>query len=94
MWRGYELGLLWYGYFMCDEWIHRGYKDTMKARFAEVIRAYPDSAPTISGSMPPWFGNRTFHKSHKSNLLRKDKKHYSKYFKNVPNNLPYEWPVP
>jgi hypothetical protein len=42
---------------------------------------------------PLWFGKRKFHRAHKSNLLRKDRKYYLKYFWFVPNNLPYVWPV-
>jgi hypothetical protein len=43
---------------------------------------------------PPWFNNQDFFVSHQSNLLRKDKEHYSKFFGNdIPDNLPYVWPV-
>ena len=93
MWRGYELALAWYGLYMCDEWKYRGYKDTMSDKFHKVIEAYPGDATRFFYAVPPWVGNRKFHKSHKSNLLRKDKAYYSKFFKNVPDNLPYEWPV-
>lgn len=92
MWRGYEVALLWYGVTMCDEWIKRGYKDTLRIKFMGVLRAY-DVSRRFFYEIPPWQGKRKFHKSHKSNLLRKDKAYYSKYFKNVPDNLPYEWPV-
>ena len=42
---------------------------------------------------PKWMGNIEFHRSHQSNLLRKDPVHYSKYFSGVPDNLPYIWPT-
>lgn len=92
MWRGYEVALLWYGVTMCEEWIARGYKDTLRIKFMSVLNAY-DVSRRFFYETPLWHGNRKFHKSHKSNLLRKDKKYYSKHFKNVPDNLPYEWPV-
>jgi len=43
-------------------------------------------------SPPSWLGDPMFHLSHQSNLLRKDRDHYIKYF-NVPDNLEYVWPV-
>ena len=44
-------------------------------------------------SFPPWFGNNSFHASHRSNLLRKNKKHYSKFKWKEPQNIPYIWPT-
>jgi hypothetical protein len=43
--------------------------------------------------LPPWFGDDDFHRSHKSNLLRKDYEYYSQFegFENVPDNLDYIW---
>ena len=67
---------------MCvDEWKKRGYNNNMK---------YEE----ISGDViyPPWVGDANFHLSHKSNLLRKQPDHYSKYFLNIPYDLPYIWP--
>jgi hypothetical protein len=43
-------------------------------------------------TLPIWHGNKNFHESHKSNLLRKNKKHYSKFNWETPSNLPYIWP--
>jgi len=62
-------------------WISKGYKNNMKL---EIIRG------TIS--FPPWFGNKKFHASHRSNLLRKDKKFYSKFIWREKDDLPYIWP--
>jgi hypothetical protein len=42
--------------------------------------------------MPSWFGLEEFHRSHRSNLLRKDYEYYSQYFDEDPN-LPYYWPA-
>ena len=42
---------------------------------------------------PKWLGNNKFHRSHKSNLVRKNSEYYSKKFKGVPNDLPYVWPA-
>lgn len=85
MWRGYERSLLVYGAIMCHVWINRGYKDTMKSRFR-------DAMSLVQTPNPPWLGDKQFHESHQSNLLRKDYNHYKQYFPDIPDNLPYVWP--
>lgn len=62
-----------------DEWIKRGFRNTMeKEEVGEVI-------------MPDWFGYEPFHASHRSNLLRKNFDFYSKYnWKDCPADL-YLW---
>ncbi len=81
MWVGYQSALAVY-YNMCLlEWTIRGYKNNM----APIIH---DSNPP----MPYWFGQRDFHISHQSNLVRKDSHHYRRYFPNVRNDIPYYWP--
>jgi geranylgeranyl diphosphate synthase type I len=39
-----------------------------------------------------WLGDKKFHASHRSNLLRKDSKYYSQFKWSEPNNLEYVWP--
>ena len=86
MWRGYENELALYGICMCEEWIDRGYKDSLlpefQSRFNEDVC-----------NIPPWIGDTKFHISHRSNLLRKLPSHYKKYWRKTPNDLPYVWPV-
>ena len=43
---------------------------------------------------PDWFGDINFHRSHQSNLLRKDKNWYSQFGWDVPDDLEYLWPNP
>ena len=95
MWRGYERALASYGLAICDEWLSRGYKDTMRAKFLDCL---PPSAPTPA--MPSWLGSPTFHASHRAALLYKDPKYYSRFgwteLPAVPDakgSLPYVWPV-
>ena len=65
-----------------------GYDDSLLPQFVQFLRAAQwDLSP------PPWIGWDTFHLSHQSNLVRKDPKHYRKFFPTVPDNLPYIWPV-
>jgi hypothetical protein len=81
MWKGYENALKLYLNTAIELWISRGYKNTMKLE-------------KIKGKivLPLWFGGKKFHKSHKSNLLRKDKSHYSQFGWKEKDNLPYVWP--
>lgn len=84
MWRGHEAALVEYGLVICGEWIARGYKDTMLDRFLSLR-----SSDHVS---PPWLGDRDFHLSHQSNLVRKDPAHYAPLFPGVPSDIDYVWP--
>ena len=81
MWTGYESALKLYQNLTISEWKKRGYNNNMSY---ESI----DPGTLI---MPPWFGNEDFHRSHRSNLLRKDYSYYSQYF-DEPIDLEYYWP--
>jgi hypothetical protein len=82
MWKGYTNALKLYFNEAVKEWISRDYKNTMKL---EIIKG--------KVVFPKWFGNKKFHSSHKSNLLRKNKKYYSEFNWNEPDNLDYFWPI-
>lgn len=66
---------------MCDEWIARGYRDTMRDR----LLAY-----TGDVVMPGWWGGPV-HDTHKALLMRKKPDHYSW---DVDPDLPLIWPLP
>lgn len=82
MWEGYENALKLYFNLCLDEWIKRGYNNTMEKFKLEGEIIYP-----------PWFGKEKFHASHRSNLLRKDFEFYNKYGWIEPTDLPYFWPT-
>lgn len=82
MWRGYESALIAYMNACIEEWVRRGYKNTMPLRKIRKPIEYP-----------PWFGDRKLHRAYQSNLLRKDKDYYGSMFPGVPDDLPYVWPV-
>ena len=46
-----------------------------------------------AGALPPWLGDEDIHLSHRSALVRKDPDHYRPFFPDVPDDLPYVWPV-
>lgn len=89
MWKGFEYSLIEYGQAICTEWIKRGFKDTCYKKITDMksLISHDDY------SHPVWLGDKDFHNSHKSNLLRKDNLFYSKYNWQVPDNLPYIWPI-
>ncbi len=82
MWAGYENALKLYLNKAIKLWISRGYKNTMQLEKIEGKIRFPF-----------WFGKKDFHNSHKSNLLRKDKKFYFNFSKEVQDNLTYVWPI-
>lgn len=81
MWMPYKDALGLYMNECIQEWINRGYKNTMKL--------YDVPANIV---FPKWLGDEQFHLSHKSNLIRKDPHYYGKFWPNIPNNIPYVWP--
>ena len=87
MWRGHEGYLTMYIDRICMEWRNRGYVDNVYEQVQELIRNND-----IQGWDPPWWlGVNEFHKSHRSNLKRKDPVWYR--FR-VREDLPYKWPMP
>ena len=82
IWRGYENALGYYLNVICDEWVRRGYRNTIRRR--RVKRPL---------GMPPWLGDERLHASHRSNLLRKDPDYYGRFGWREPPDLPYFWPV-
>jgi hypothetical protein len=81
MWKGYANALKLYLNEAIEEWIKRGFNNTMKL---EKIRG--------KIKFPDWLGNKNFHASHRSNLLRKDKEHYSKFNWKENSTIDYVWP--
>jgi hypothetical protein len=82
MWISYENSLKYYTNCMINEWIRRGYKNTLQ-KFEEY-----------STKMPWWFTWNQLQESHQNSLLRKDFSYYKDIF--VPRkeyeNFTYVWP--
>jgi hypothetical protein len=75
MWKGQEACLIRYGKEICLEWIKRGYKDTCLEKLRLRQEKY-----NAKEDFPYWLGNKEFHLSHQSNLIRKDSKFYRPIF--------------
>ena len=80
MWKGYENALKQYLNECIDEWVHRGYNNTMKHEVINEDIVYPH-----------WLGNKSFHSSHRANLLRKDYEYYSQFEWEEDSENPYTW---
>lgn len=86
MWRGHETLLAYYGRSCCATWEHRGFHDNLHEFFTRRWCSGVDVPPS-------WWGVRGLQASHRSNLLRKDRQHYSQFGWEEPDDLPYLWPV-
>lgn len=100
MWAGYEEALSCYGITMCRAWTNAGRSDTCAVIIRKDLEAATGLAVVRSqeelasaGELPSWLGSPKFHRSHQSALLRKHPDHYRRFFRGVPDDLPYVWPV-
>jgi hypothetical protein len=85
MWSGAERTLALYACVMCREWMRRGFRDSLLPQFRAAMKALPRSRPS-------WLGDEAVHRSHRSNLLRKDPNWYARFGWSEPDYLPYFWP--
>lgn len=100
MWAGYEEALVRYGLEVCQVWSEQGHRDSCAATLVADLAAFRPVAPirdqprlAAAGELPPWLGDDTFHRSHRSALVRKDPVTYTPAFPGVPDDLPYVWPA-
>jgi hypothetical protein len=87
MWRGYRSALARYVLAGVDVLQERGSSDVtyLRAKLKPVAEKDP--------AQPNWLGQRAFHRSHKSNLLRKDPRWYRQFRWDCGSELPYIWPA-
>lgn len=88
-WRGYEGALALYGLAICHEYrIERKLPGDEWGLVAEWSQRVKPSWPR-----PPWIGDLAVHRSHRSNLIRRDSEFYLPVFGgDTPRGLPYLWP--
>src|SRR5437660_2118775 len=68
MWRGHLPALAWYHNLAVSRLLYRGLLSQEGLDWLPLHTGYPILFPS-------WIGNRAFHRSHQSNLLRKDEAH-------------------
>lgn len=99
MWKGHEEALGRYGLVCCQAWTELGFGDTCAVTIAADLRGFGiDTIRTqaelaVGEALPPWLGEEQVHVSHQSALVRKDPERYRPLFPDVPDDLPYAWPV-
>jgi hypothetical protein len=81
MWVGYGASLQLYYNTILQEWIDRGYNNTMQYEF---LIGHPKT--------PIWL-TEEFCSSHRSNLIRKDPIYYSKFGWTEDGSQEYIWPI-
>ena len=91
MWRGYESEFVRYALTICAEWTARGYRDTCAEKISTLAQTHQDLLDR-SKKVFDWL-TPALCRSHQSNLVRKDCCFYGPQFPDVPNDLPYVWPV-
>lgn len=84
MWVGYTNSLKYYYNCCIDEWVRRGFKNSM-LKF-DVDHQNED---------PWWVGDENFHRAMRSRLIEKNEEYYLKKFPNDKgfNDSKYFWPV-
>ena len=83
MWKGYENALGLYMNAMIDEWVHRGYKNTM----------LKEELYGVTIKFPWWFDWKPLHDSHKASLNRKNPLFYNFQVDECFMNHGYIWPT-
>jgi hypothetical protein len=92
-WNSHPACKMWNGYTGALAWYYDIINAICKTQGIEEVKTglLPMGFPVI---FPAWIGNPAFHRSHQSNLLKKDEKHYRLWFgPSVPKTLDYLWPV-
>jgi len=82
LWQPHANALASYGLAICDEWISRGYKDTTRPKIAAFLTS-PAKLPTFPAS---------YHRAHRSLLLRKNPAHYRPHWPTLSDAIPFIWP--
>ena len=103
-WKNHPASKMWkgYGFYFCEylfslylELIYRKpEKEILYSKHLVWLHANWEYYKDIGETEKPWWlGDKSFHDSHKSNLIRKYPEHYRKFWPDVPDNLDYIWPV-
>lgn len=82
MWSETPLALAAYCNAMIDEWVRRGFKNTM-------VRV---ELSGLAVDYPSWLGREDFHASHRAALLAKDPTHYGQFGWTERPRVAYVWP--
>jgi hypothetical protein len=93
MWRGFEIELVEYGIAICNEWVGRGYKDSITSKLEQIKPKLIEQELEIEHAIPPWLGDERLHSSHRAALLSKNYGWYSQFDWSEKPAYDYYWPV-
>lgn len=75
-WQGYELVLVDYACYICEEWLRRGYKDTCLDKILDLLG---HNAHWLEQDEWPEWLTEEFCQGHRELLLSKNEEWYSQY---------------
>lgn len=92
MWKDFEPQLCELGISLYEESVKRKLGDPkIKAKLEWQLECATGGSYTLE--LPPWFGNKNLHLSHRSYLIGMNFEHYSLHFdQDTPLHLPLVWP--
>lgn len=94
MWRNHIDCLLYYGLCHYNEWKRRLVDGERGGKLEHKSGEFIISKITTNIVLfPKWVFDNRVHLSHKSNLIRKKPEYYKPFWPDVPDNLPYFWPI-
>ncbi|MDQ1740556.1 MAG: hypothetical protein QOE53_2208 [Pseudonocardiales bacterium] len=97
MWRGRTPALVRYGLDCVGVWTGRGHGDSTAdqiAEFAPWVRELGQEELQRDSLLPYWLRDERLHRSHRSQLIAKDRQFYRPLFPETPEGLDYFWPEP
>jgi len=98
MWRGYESALAHYTVYIVEECYKRWQNDKVYGKrlcnLDDIMDGYTHTwILGIGCKMPPWLGNKNFHRSHRQALLAKNTEWYRQFWPEEEAKIEYVWPV-
>lgn len=92
MWRGFPRALLRYQEANVARFQQTGNSDKSSGDLSVLRQTRDLLADFEDTGDPPWLGDKKFHRSHQSNLVRMMPDHYRRYFPDVKDNWKFVWP--
>lgn len=93
-WYGHPAAVMWRGRVESLKRYHDVMLSTVLRLRTHDVKAFGLYGADPAATPPDWLGRESFHRSHRSNLLRKDPVFYGRYGWTEPNDLEYVWPNP
>lgn len=89
MWDGHAASLCLYALAVCDEWMKRGYRDSVRSK---VLCYWVDLAH-VAPKEPHWLGREEVHSAYRAALLYKAPEYYKKFGWKEEPGIHYVWEI-